>query len=388
MLSKFSFRKILHTIYSIIGRILYFIIINLLYNYLVSNDVLVKMLDNLIPFDNKALSQADSLFVFFKLGESTYAINASHTIEVLKLPMLEYPQKLPMNVVGILNYNNLTINVVNLASVLNLEKFNCSVNSQLIVVKTEEAIFGILADKVIDVLTIPSNEFQTPPYASEDNIIRMLYYKDSDMVSIIDLYAVETILKEARIQDASVPSENILPTDDVSKKILKERSLKLLEKTYNNVLPELYYQDQFILFKLSNNVYCINIRFVKELVSTSNMKITQLPCVPEYISGIINLRGDFVIIVNLSEFLGLKNNEKAEAKKILVFDSKDYKLAILVDDVIGIKSINNDKFIHKSGNKFDKKYTMAEIVEDEVVYNILNVEKIINDERLFINIES
>ncbi len=345
------------------------------------------MSNNLVPFDNQSSSANDSLFVFFKLGESTYAINASHTIEVLKLPLLEYPQRLPEHIIGILNYNNLTINIVDIRSILNLEKTLCSVNSQLVVVKTEEAIFGILTDRVIDVVTIPDDQFQPPPYSTSSNLIKMLYYSDSDMVSVIDLYAVETALKDSKEQMPDLEGGNSLPQDELSVKILKERSLKLLSKT-SSVLPELYYQDQFILFTLSNNIYCINIRFVKEFVSANNIKITQLPCVPEYIAGVINLRGDFVTIIDLTEFLGVQKSDNNVPKKILVFESKDYKLAVLVDDIIGIKSINNDKFIHKSSSKFDAKYTMAEIIEDEKIYNILNVEKIINDERLFINIES
>ena len=367
---------------------MYFIIINLLYNYFGRNNRLVKVLNNLIPFDSQVVSDSDSLFVLFKLGESTYAINASHTIEVLKIPMLETPQRLPKFIIGILNYNNLTINVVDTGAVLGLDEYEFSVNSQLVIVKTEEAIFGLITDKVIDVVTISDSEFKPLPYVSGNNAIMMLYDRDSEMVSVMDLYAVENILKETETNQESKTIEKKLTIDDESKKILKKRSIKLLEKSSNSILPELYYEDQFILFKLNNNIYCMNIRFVKELVSTSNMKITQLPCVPDYISGIINLRGDFVTIINLKEFLNIGVDETIFPKKILVFDSKDYKLAILVDDVIGIKSINSDSFIHKSSSKFDTRYTMAEIIENDTVYNILNVEKIINDEKLFINIES
>ncbi len=346
------------------------------------------MADNLIPYENKASIENDAHFIFFKLGDAKYAINASHTIEVLKLPMLEYPQKLPTHIIGILNYNNLTINVVDLRSILDLEQQKISINSQLVIVKTEEAIFGILVDEVIDVGVISSSDFQHTPYSSPFSAINMIYHKDDEMVSVVDVYTIEEKLKEAEFKEKYIDYQALLPSDEKSKSILKSRQKKLSLKSANSMVSEFYYHDQFILFHLSKNIYCINIRFVKELVSAANLKITKLPCTPDFISGIINLRGDFVTIIDLKEFLNIEDNNNTKPEKILVFDNNDYKLAILVDQIIGIKSINNDKFIHKSNNKFDAKYTMAEIIEDEKIYNILNVEKIVNDERLFINIES
>lgn len=346
------------------------------------------MFNNIIPRENVRFDESNSLFVVFKIGKKTYAFHVSHTIEVLKLPLLEYPQKLPKHIVGILNYYSLTINVVDLRSILDLEKQDCSINSQLVVVRTQEAIFGIIVDEVLDVMQIPPDELQFPPYSSSDNIIKMLYQLDSTMISIIDLYSVENVLKDNKFNETDVNYESLFPQDEVSRKILKERSNKLITKSSNNFAPSFHNQDQFILVTLGENIYCINMKYIKELVSYKGIKITKLPFTPDYIEGVINLRGDFVTIINLKEFLNLEQSDLGLYKKILVFDSKDYKLAILVDEILTIKSIDNDKFIHKSSNKFDSKYTMAEIIEDDKIYNILNVEKILNDEKLFINIES
>lgn len=346
------------------------------------------MFNNVISSENVGFDENNSLFVVFKLGEKTYAFHVSHTVEVLKLPLLEYPQKLPKHIVGILNYNSLTINVVDLRSVLNLEKETCSVNNQLIVVRTQEAIFGIIVDEVIDITQIAPEDMQFPPYNSSDNVIKMLYQQDTNMVSIVDLYSVETVLKDNKFSESSVNYECLFPQDEISRRILKERSNKLITKSNHNLVASFQNQDQFILVTLGENIYCINMKFIKELVSSKGIKITKLPLTPDYIEGVINLRGDFVTIINLKEFLNLEHNEGGSNKKILVLDSKDYRLAILVDEILSIKSIDNDKFIHKSSNKFDSKYTMAEIIEDDKIYNILNVEKILNDEKLFINIES
>lgn len=346
------------------------------------------MFNNVVLSNNEGLDKAGSLFVVFNMGEKTYAFHVSHTVEVLKLPLLEYPQKLPKHIAGILNYNNLTINIIDLRSILDLDNKNYSLNNQLIVVRTQEAIFGIIVDEVVDVMQINNQEMQLPPYSSSNKIIKMLYQQDSKMISIIDLYSVENVLKDNKFNEGSVDYERLFPEDEKSRKTLKERSDKLIKKSTNSFIPSFYNQDQFIMVTLGTNIYSINMKFIKELVSAKGIKITKLPLAPDYIEGVINLRGDFVTIVNLKEFLNLDYPEINPNKKILVFDSKEYNLAVLVDEIQNIKSIDSDKFIHKSSSKFDSKYTMAEIVEDEKIYNILNVEKILNDEKLFINIES
>ncbi len=343
------------------------------------------MLNNLISFDNK--DSEDSLFVLFRLGEKIYAIHTSHTIELMKMPMLEQPQKLPKHIIGILNYNNLTINVLDLKSILENNRQYCSVDTQLMIVKTEESILGLAVDSILDVIPVPNSEMRIPPYHSDDHIIKMMYQFDTTLVSIIDLYAIESILKENESSEADFGYENVFPQDEKSKKVMRLRTEKLIKNNTSNFLQSGYDQDQFIIFNLSSSVYCINMKFVKEIVSISTIKITPLPYAPQYVDGVINLRGDFVTIINLKRFLGNNDAEISTPKKLLVLDSKDYKLAVSVDEVSGIKNLDNDQFIHRATNKLESKYTMAEFVEGEKVYYILNIEKFLNDEKLFINIE-
>lgn len=346
------------------------------------------MANNLIPSIDNSSELNNTLFVLFKLGDKHYAIHSSHTIEVLKLPQLEYPQKLPKHIIGILNYNGLTINVVDIRSVLNLELLNCSINDQLIVVRTEEAIFGIVVNDVVDVLSIPSEDMQATPYMTENHVIKLIYKMDTDLVSILDLYSVENILKGNEFVESDRDYEKLFPSDEKSKQILRKRSEKLAVKSADNLILGSYSQDQFILFDLGQSTYCINIKFVKELVSTANIKITPLPFTPEYISGVINLRGSFITIVDLKKLLNIDEKSYSSSAKILVFDSKDYKIAVLVDEISSVKNLDADSFVHHANSKFESRYTMAEVVEGKKVYHVLNAEKVINDEKLFINIES
>lgn len=345
------------------------------------------MFNNLVFIDKDSNSENNSLFVYFQLGEKHYAIHTSHTVEILKLAKLDHPQKLPAYIVGLLNYSNLTINVIDLRSALSIPQAKYSVSNQLIVLKTEESIFAVIVDEVLDVINIPPEEMQAPPYVTESNLIKMLYRYDDNMVSIIDLYAIEKTLRENQFEDNNIDYELLLPQGELDKKILQERGLKVFHKEKKMFLADVYNQDQFMMFSLEEMSYCFNLKYVKELVASKNVNIVKLPFAPEYIEGVINLRGDFITVINLKEFLSIRISGNTDSKKIIVLESKDYKLAILVDEIQNIMNINHDKFIHKSNSKVTSKYIMAEIVEDQEILNILNMEKLFNDEKLFVNIE-
>ena len=74
--------------------------------------------------NNNYLEQKKNTHLYFQVGENKYALNTSSVLEIMKLPALDYPQKLPNNIIGLLKYNNFVINVVDIRFYLNIEIVN------------------------------------------------------------------------------------------------------------------------------------------------------------------------------------------------------------------------------------------------------------------------
>ena len=55
---------------------------------------------------------------------------------------------------------------------------------------------------------------------------------------------------------------------------------------------------QFLTFELAAEIYAINILFIREIIEYGNL--TQVPMVPDFIAGVINLRGSVVPVIDLS----------------------------------------------------------------------------------------
>ena len=117
-----------------------------------------------------------------------------------------------------------------------------------------------------------------------------------------------------------------------------------------------------------------------------------MPYTPKFIEGLINLKGNFYTILNLKHYIGFDgssqtDNMKKDIKsdsKIIVVDSSELKLAFLVDDIVDIMNISSDHIEIKNDMQLDNLYIKAEAYFDNNVYNILNVDKLINDKRLYI----
>ncbi len=75
---------------------------------------------------------------------------------------------------------------------------------------------------------------------------------------------------------------------------------------------------QYLTFKLSDERYAISVAYIKEVLSVP--RITKVPKMPEYMSGIINLRGSVVPVVDLCKKFGLGETARSVDTGIIVIE--------------------------------------------------------------------
>ena len=92
------------------------------------------------------LEQKKNTHLYFQIGDNKYAVNSDNVLEIMKLPALDYPQKLPNNIIGLLKYNNFVISVLDVRFYLNTQVTPYSINNELLIIRTDEVIFGIITD--------------------------------------------------------------------------------------------------------------------------------------------------------------------------------------------------------------------------------------------------
>ena len=104
--------------------------------------------------------------------------------------------------------------------------------------------------------------------------------------------------------------------------------------------------DQFIGFKLEEQEFGIGITKVDEIIPPE--KITNLPGTEDFIEGMINLRGEVIIIVDLRRRLGFEVSPLEETR-IMVVDLERAKVGFIVDDASEVIKIDPEKITEPSG---------------------------------------
>ena len=87
-------------------------------------------------------------------------------------------------------------------------------------------------------------------------------------------------------------------------------------------------EQQYLLFRSENLRIGIEVEYVVETII--NLSITHLPLVPDYVRGVINLRGEVIPIVDIRLRLG-QRGERDDS--VIVINVNDTQMGILVDQV-------------------------------------------------------
>ena len=323
------------------------------------------------------IEQKKNTHLYFQVGNNKYAVNSANVLEIMKLPALDYPQKLPNNIVGLLKYNNFVINVIDIRFYLDIEVRPYTVHNVLLIVKTDELIYGIITDKVIGILPFDSVFVDAIPYADSNTVIDSLYKINNETIFIINIYSVENLLKKHQ-EWAKVEIPKLFPQDETSKAIMSKRTLEVVNKsTMKLASSELHVKNKYISFNLNSNTYCIALDYVKEVLKDTS--ITNVPGTPDFIEGIMNLRGDYITVINLKNFLGLDAGVVAEKKPVIIIKCNELKLAFLIDKINELFEFQQDDI-----NDLGDGYFSNEFIYNNTLYTILNVEKIASDKRIII----
>lgn len=98
---------------------------------------------------------------------------------------------------------------------------------------------------------------------------------------------------------------------------------------------------QVVSFRLANEEYGLGIMQVQEIILMG--EITDIPEVPDYICGLINLRGKVIPIVDLRKRFGLSVAENTEQTRIIVVNAAQSTFGIVVDAVSEVLRIEPDQ---------------------------------------------
>jgi len=99
-------------------------------------------------------------------------------------------------------------------------------------------------------------------------------------------------------------------------------------------------EPNYVAFRAADQDYCVGIMDVREIRRWT--KTTTLPGAPEYVTGVINLRGAVVPIIEFSRRLGLETDTPSERNVIVIVQIGERVCGLLVDEVSEILRISEN----------------------------------------------
>ncbi len=92
---------------------------------------------------------------------------------------------------------------------------------------------------------------------------------------------------------------------------------------------------QVAIFKLGDERYGVETSQVKEIIRVE--EITSIPNAPDYVEGVINLRGQITTIINLRRRFGMEPKPIDNDTRIIVFEHNGSTIGMMVDTVTEVR---------------------------------------------------
>ena len=141
---------------------------------------------------------------------------------------------------------------------------------------------------------------------------------------------------------------------------------------------------KFMTFQTGSEVYGISISYVNEIIVVQ--PITTIPEVPDYVKGLINLRGKIIPVIDVRIRFNLEPIEYTDRTCIIVLNVKSMTVGLIVERIAEVENIMDEDIVPppQIGNRenLQNKFVYGVAKTKDSVKLLLDPEKLIKDEDL------
>ncbi len=316
--------------------------------------------------DNNTTKTSDDesqRYIFLTLGNEQFAISLEVAREIIFIPNVITPiSEAGLGVLGMITLREDLIVALDLKKIVgipakeNLTKVEEKEN-RLLILNYEGKSIALLVDSISEVKDIPLKDTEKLPERFADSKVESVYKTQGEIISIISIKYLVDMTNEYTIHSE----------EDIEK--LENKQLINGENEEMN---------EIAAFQINDEEFALDIHDVQEIIKYT--AITAIPEAPQYIDGVINLRGVVIPIVSLPDRLGFKKEIKPKSK-ILICDIKGEKIGLFVDDVNEIMFID-DKYVSKSSSENTLFSEVVTLDEGKRVILKLRITEVLDDSTL------
>jgi len=139
---------------------------------------------------------------------------------------------------------------------------------------------------------------------------------------------------------------------------------------------------QFLTFNLAEEYYGVDILKVQEIKGYTN--VTKIPNTPDYLKGVLNLRGTIVPIVDLRMKFGMGVTEPTSFTVVVVVNVRNRVMGFLVDAVSDVLDLNAKDIQPppELGNTVDITFVAGIGNSNDHLVTLLDIDRVLTDDEV------
>lgn len=272
--------------------------------------------------------------VSFTVANQEYGIPIDEVQEIVQLPnQVSVPPQAPRHMRGVVTLRQRLLPLVDLRSLFGLGRLAHDEHQRVVVVALPSCgPVGLVTDSVKEVISIPRDLSTTVPelltrdgqLAEFESICRL--DNGQRLISVLSaqrLLGLEPVREVARAghQLAEAAAHRGSAQDP-------EAQGSAMNLSSHSVQDDL----QLVIFRLGAEEFGVPIMCVQEIVRVPP-QLTHVPRTPDFVEGVINLRGVVLPVIDQRARLGLDSAERNDRQRIMVLAQGDTRTGFIVDSV-------------------------------------------------------
>jgi purine-binding chemotaxis protein CheW len=270
----------------------------------------------------KETERDENLFsvVTFTLGNDVYGFPLEDVREIIRPSRPALVPEAPPHVRGVINVRGSILPVVDLGMRLGVSSGgDASEGAKIVVLDYGRARTGFLVDGIREVLEVSRDMLQEPPAVTRTaegrSVVSGILDVRGQIIALLD----KQVLVSSRELDLADVKDAAAGAGGGGKERMRT----------------------FVVFLENGQEFGLPIGTIREI--TRRSVVAPLPGVPAFVEGVMSIRGESVTVVSLRKRFGGDVHERGEESRILVANVSGVSLGFLVDSVVGVEQVPEDR---------------------------------------------
>lgn len=263
--------------------------------------------------------------VSFAVVGQEYAIEISSVQEIVQVPEnVVHVPRAQAHVLGLMTLRERLLPLVSLRSLFSLPNQALDEGSRVVVIGVGDAAVGLVTDSVSEVLRVPFELVEQMPELlardpSLDDIRQICRLNQGKR--IVSIISAEQMFSHGGVKDALESVSDMHDQDSYAEEDVESDD-----------------DEQVVIFQLADGEFGVPIDSVQEIVRIPET-LTHVPKAPDFVEGVINLRGSVLPIIDQRKRLDLPAIERSDRQRIMVFLLAGVRTGFIVDAVTEVLKI-------------------------------------------------